>query len=118
MLSGPATSLVKWHLRVYRPCPAIDAAPHRLHGLEALLAKPVGHAQRTHPVMTHDDNVVVGIKLLHPRWNLAHRNMLRSLELGLGQLPRLANVKQRKGLAAFLKGIDLTDADFEIQRRS
>src|ERR1039458_2904588 len=76
MLLNLLMSLISRHPRVNLPRPAFDASGHGLRLLVALLAQPVGHRERTHPVMTVDDDVLLGVELLHAGRNVSHGDVL------------------------------------------
>src|SRR6202035_1493892 len=68
-------------------------------------------------MMAENDDVIVGIEfLMSPSRDIAHRDVLRTFNLGCLVFPRLANIEQRKALPALPQGLDLAGRNFKVHR--
>src|SRR5271165_6602712 len=115
MWARPRAPSVQRHLRIHRPRPSVDSTAHGLNLLISLLTEPIGHAQRAHAVMTHDDNMIVRSKfLVSARGNVSHWNVLRPFDAGGFVFPQLTNIDERECFSALLQRFDLSGRDVEV----
>lgn len=67
--------------------------------------------------MADHHDVILRIEfLVRAGWDIAHGNILASLETRLGQPPGLAYIEQSECLTLFEQGLDLSGADFEVHK--
>jgi ABC transport system ATP-binding/permease protein len=73
--------------------PRVDTAAKGLGVFEALVAQPCRDVERALPMMTQNDQVLVGIELLvRTRGNFSHGHQRAGLDVGGGVLPLLADI--------------------------
>jgi hypothetical protein len=89
------TALIPRHCWIDLIRPRVDAAGYGLACVEALLAQPVGYAQRARSVVAEDEQAIVGVELLvGARGYISHGHEQAAVNLGGCEFPGLTHVDQ------------------------